>query len=128
MNTQALYVYQTIDLGIQGVVEPLLLASGKPAGGQLTGDASLDPGLYRLPDTTELIPASSAAGSGDLPSFEVRAMPNDSGSKGGSGDPPPRRALVMLAKPGETTDQTTARIIAVTNGQGAKTTLNPNKS
>jgi hypothetical protein len=128
VNTQALYVYKTIEFEIQGVIEPLLLASGKPAGGQISGDALLDPGLYRVPATTELF-----AVTGSVPQdFEVQdlsatngATPNGSSSKGGSGDPPPHQALVMLAKPGESTDQTQARIIAITNGQGKPATVTP---
>ena len=125
MNTSALYVYEPIEFDIQGVVEPLLLASGQPAGGQISDDAVLAPGLYRLPASTELI----AMNASDSQNYDIQdlgapsATPNDSGRKGDGPGDPPTRALAMLGQQGESPDATKARLIAIVNGLGAQTKL-----
>lgn len=115
MKLRALYVYQTTEFAIEtGEIEPLLLASGAPTGVAIRRQDKLAPGMYRVAGTTQCRALASTGFE-----FQDLASSTDLSGKGGGGLPdPPRLALALLQQPGETTDDTKARLLATLEGQG----------
>ena len=110
MTVQALYVYKPTEFAIDhGVIEPLILASGKHIDGEITTQQIFAPGLYRVPPTTQY----RAVNGGDFEIQDVTA----NGKDGGLPDPPPR-SRVLLKQNNETDAAVVARIKGVIANEG----------